>query len=262
MTATPVTAPALAAYEATAPVYDPFTSHHRHHVWTEMLEGLLRPHGLRDTGRMLDVGCGTGKSFVPWQDRGWTVVGCDASPGMLSRAAARAEAGTTTVLADARDLPELGAFDLVAMTDDVANYLAPEEQAAAFAGVRRNLAPGGLLVLDLNTVLTFRTFFAETEVHDGEGCFVVWRGHATRDFQAGDTADATLDGFLAAGDGRWERTTALHRQHHHPVDGVTARLQGAGLRVLAVHGADDDCDHGPLDELRHTKAIVIAERPR
>ena len=254
--------PALAyeAYEATAAVYDAFTSHHRHDLWTDMQERLLRPHGLPERGRLLDVGCGTGKSFEPWQARGWSVVACDASPAMLAHAAAKAGPRTETLVADARDLPALGAFDLVAMTDDVVNYLAPSEHAAAFAGVRRNLAPDGLFVFDLNTLLSYRTFFAETEVCEaGEG-FVVWQGRATTGFAAGGVADAILDAFVPAGDGRWARRRALHRQHHHPIDDVATRLSEAGLRVCSVHGADDDCVTGPLDELHHGKAVVVAAR--
>jgi SAM-dependent methyltransferase len=252
------TALAHEAYEATAPVYDAFTSHHRHELWTDMLERLLRPHGLADRGRLLDVGCGTGKSFLPWEARGWSVVACDTSPAMLARAAAKAGPRTETLVADARDLPRLGAFDLVAMTDDVVNYLAPDDHAAAFAAVGRNLAPAGLFVFDLNTLLSYRTFFAETDVRDEDDHFAVWRGRAAPDFPPGGVADAVLDAFVAGDDGRWERRRALHRQHHHPIDEVAARLRAAGLRVCAVHGADDDCVTGALDELRHGKAVVVA----
>lgn len=249
---------AYEAYEATAAVYDAFTSHHRHELWTEMLERLLRPHGLADRGRLLDIGCGTGKSFLPWEARGWSVVACDASPAMLAHAAAKADPRTETLVADARDLPRLGAFDLVAMADDVVNYLAPSEHAAAFAGVKRNLAPDGLFVFDVNTLLSYRTFFAETDVHDADGCFTVWRGRATPDFAPGGVADAVLDAFVATSGGAWERLRALHRQHHHPVEDLAGRLREAGLRVCSVHGADDDCVTGPLDELHHGKAVVVA----
>ena len=248
------------AYEATAPVYDAFTVYHRYELWTDMLERLLRPHGLPRRGRLFDVGCGTGKSFQPWEARGWSVVGCDASPAMLVRAAAKAAPGTATLVADARELPDLGAFDLVTMTDDVANYLTPAEQEAAFEGARRNLAPGGLLVFDLNTLLTFRTYFTQVDVRDAEDCYVVLRGHASADFMPGDTAEATMDAFVRGPGGRWERRLARHRQHHHPIEGVAERLRDAGLTVCSVHGTDDDCNTGPLDELAHAKAIVVAAR--
>lgn len=254
-------APAFAAYEATAPFYDAFTAHHRHGLWTDMLEALLRPHGLRGRGSLLDVGCGTGKSFVPWEERGWSVVACDVSPAMLELAAAKAGPSTTTVLADARDLGALGSFDLIAMCDDVVNYLAPHEHVPAFAGVARNLAPDGLFAFDVNTLKVFRTFFAETVTCDAGDRFAVWRGGASAAFDPGGAAEATLDGFVAEQDGRWTRLSAVHRQHHHPVGALTSRLAEAGLRVCGAVGVDADCNHeDPVDELRHDKVVVIARR--
>ena len=261
MTATlcPADAGALDAYEATAPIYDAFTAHDRHDRWTDMLESLLRPHGLPARGRLLDIGCGTGKSFAPWEARGWSVVACDASPAMLRRAAAKADPDTTTVVADARELGDLGRFDLAAMVDDVVNCLAPSQLGRAFAGAARNLAPGGLLVFDISTLSSYRTFFAATDVRDDAELFAVWRGRATEDFASGDVAEALLDGFIRDDEGAWTRIHALHRQYHHPVERITRALEEAGLRVRAVHGVDGDCDaHPSLDELRHTKAIVVA----
>ena len=249
---------ALDAYEATAPAYDAFTAGHRYELWTDMLERLLRPHGLRDRGRLLDVGCGTGTSFQPWEARGWRVVACDLSPAMLAQAAAKARPETTTLVADARELPGLGAFDLVAMTDDVVNYLAPAELPAAFAGAKRNLAAGGLFVFDVNTLLTYRTYFAQVDVRDADDAFVVWRGAASPQHAPGDTAEATVDTFLARPGGGWERLSARHRQHHHPPGELLAALETAGLRACSVHGTDDDCRTGRLDELRHAKAVVVA----
>lgn len=254
-------AAALAAYEATAPVYDAFTAHHRHELWTAMLEELLRPHGLAAPGRLLDIGCGTGKSFLPWEERGWSVVACDLSPAMLEQAAAKAGPRTATVLADARDLGVLGRFELVAMCDDVVNYLAPDELVPAFAGVARNLAPGGLLAFDVNALRPYRTFFAGTAVCDAGDRFAVWRGRTTPAFDPGEVAEATLDAFVEDEDGRWVREQALHRQHHHPLDAVAAGLAEAGLRVCSIHGVDDDCRCAPqVDDLRHTKAVVVARR--
>jgi aspartyl-tRNA(Asn)/glutamyl-tRNA(Gln) amidotransferase subunit B len=75
------------AYATLAPYYDEFTRHHQHDVWLERLETLARAHGLRGR-RVLDVGCGTGKSLLPLVRRGYDGAGCDLSAGMLARARA------------------------------------------------------------------------------------------------------------------------------------------------------------------------------
>ena len=252
---------AIRAYDEMAPIYDAFTAHHRHDVWTDMVVALLRPHGLADRGRLLDVGCGTGKSFLPWEARGWDVVACDSSPAMVRRAAAKAGPRTETLVADARDLGALGSFELVTMVDDVLNYLAPEEVRAAFEGAARNLASGGLFVFDVNLLRAYRTFFAETHVLGTDECFMVWRGAASPEFAPAEVAEATLDAFVEHEPGCWSRVHALHRQHHHPPAELAERLRAAGFEVCGLHGVDDECRAGDaVDEQRHGKAVVVARR--
>src|SRR3712207_1589560 len=154
---------ARAAYDALAPFYDEFTAHHDYDGWTAELEAIARDCGLAGT-RLLDVGCGTGKSFLPFLRRGWTVTGCDLSARMVELAALKAPQVRLEVC-DMRALPSLGTFDLVCCIDDGLNYLTePEDVALTLAGLRRNLAPGGLVLFDVNTLATYRGFFASSTV--------------------------------------------------------------------------------------------------
>ena len=255
---------ATIAFDATAPGYDAFTAHHDYEAWTATIEALARPYGLRERGRVLDVGCGTGKSFLPWLARGWDVVGCDLSPSMLARAASKAP-GVPLLRRDARALGDLGGFDLVLALDDVMNFIPAADHAAVFAGVARNLAPGGLLVFDLNTLHALRTAFSDTTMTAGETCVVTWRGLTSPDLEPGGVAEAALDTFVRdeAAD-TWRRSTEILREHHHPLDTVSRALAGAGLEVLAAHGQDaaGNTDPDP-DESAHSKILVIARaRPR
>src|ERR1700760_4480240 len=113
---------ARSAYDALAPYYDEFTAHHDYEGWTATLESLARAAGLSGR-RLLDVACGTGKSFLPFLARGYTVTACDISPAMVERAAAKAGGRVELHVADMRELPRLGAFDLVTVLDDALNYL-------------------------------------------------------------------------------------------------------------------------------------------
>jgi ubiquinone/menaquinone biosynthesis C-methylase UbiE len=137
-------------YDAFAPFYDAFTSASDYENWTEQVLELAARHGLAGD-RLLDLACGTGKSFLPFQSRGYRVTGCDSSRAMLAAAAAKAP-DVELVCCDLRELPVLGSFDLVTCFDDSLNYLADvDELLCAFRGISANLARDGLLLFDLNT---------------------------------------------------------------------------------------------------------------
>ena len=102
---------ATTAYEAFAPFYDAYTHSYDQGRWLANLEPIAVEAGLRGR-RLLDVACGTGKSFMPMLERGYEVTACDISPGMVERARQRSGLEPTEVfLADMRGLPRLGLFD-------------------------------------------------------------------------------------------------------------------------------------------------------
>jgi len=248
------------AYEDLAPAYDLLTADYPHGRWLAALLVLARSHGLRGRA-VLDVACGTGKSFLPLLARGFSVVGCDISPAMLARAAAKAPAARL-VQADMRSLATLGAFDLVTCLDDALNYLLrPGDLLAALAGIRRNLAPGGVAIWDVNTLAMYRSAFASDRTTDRDGVFLAWRGETPAGLEAGGPARATVDVFAPARDGLWERRSSVHRQRHWPRAQVQALARRANLRILAVRGQHPGARLEPdLDDLVHSKAVYLACR--
>ena len=90
----------------------------------------------RGSGRLIDVGCGTGAYSSALADLGWTVTGVDASEDMLRRARER---GVEAVQADATALPfadcsfdaavslwtHTDVDDLPATLDEIARVLRP-----------------------------------------------------------------------------------------------------------------------------------------
>ena len=248
------------AYDDLAPDYDLLTADYPYERWLAALAALARSHGLE--GRdVLDVACGTGKSFLPLLQRGWRVVGCDISSAMLGVAAAKAP-GVRLVQADMRSLGRLGDFDLVTCLDDALNYvLQPRELEAALAGIRRNLRPRGIAIWDLNTLAMYRAAFARDRTTDRDGVFLAWRGETASSLEPGGPARATVDVFAPAGDGLWQRRSSVHRQRHWPRVIVTAAAARAGLRILAVHGQHPGAVlESALDELTHSKAVYLACR--
>src|SRR5690242_17926179 len=113
------------AYDAIAPFYDEFTAHHNYEDWLGSMLPELEAHGLTGN-RLLDVACGTGKSLMPMLLRGWSVTGCDISAQMVAVAQSKVGAEVDLRVADVRELPEIGEFDLVLALGDIVNYLLDE----------------------------------------------------------------------------------------------------------------------------------------
>jgi SAM-dependent methyltransferase len=255
--ATMTATPALLAYERLAPVYDDFTDGYDHDAWIDRLERIARNHGANGS-RVLDVACGTGKSFAPLIERGYDVWACDISPAMVARARGCAGIRPDRVLvADMRALPELGAFELVTCLDDAVNYLlAFEDLVAAFSGVARLLAPDGVYLFDTNTLGTYRAGFAVDAVFERPLAAAVWRGETVGPIEPGALCSATIElsGAEAGGASR-------HVQRHHPERTVRAALRSAGLACRAVLGqSTGGVLHEDADEIAHTKLVYVAGR--
>jgi SAM-dependent methyltransferase len=255
-----VTTPSSTGYEEFAPFYDAFTAGSDYEAWTGHVLALARSLGLRGDS-LLDIACGTGKSFLPFLARGFRVTGCDASQAMLAEAARKAPQATL-VHADMRELPALGRFDLVTCFDDSLNYLLDEPQlAGAFHSVAANLSPTGIALFDLNTLLAYRTTFARDSVSERNGLLFAWHGESSPQAPGGCRTAARIDVFVGREHELYERISSLHAQRHFPRERVIALLGEAGLECPGVHGVLDDGTPVPeADELRHLK-VLYAARP-
>jgi SAM-dependent methyltransferase len=256
----PAETPAAEAYKGLAPFYDELTREHDYEAWTSHLERRARRFGVSGR-RLLDVACGTGKSFLPLLERGYEVTGCDLSPEMLEQARAKAP-GADLFLADVRTLGRVGEFDLITCLDDIVNYLIGDgDIEAAFASLAPNLAPDGVLVFDVNTISTYRTTFACDMTLDGPDVFLAWRGRTSEEAQSGCVAELVIEAFSAGDAGGYERVTTRHLQRHYPRAEIEHALAAAGLEAAGVFGLlpDGSLDDVVDEDLRH-KLIYYARR--
>ena len=158
-----------------------------------------------------------------------------------------------------RDLPRLGKYDLVLCLDDAMNYLLDDaELERALAAMRANLAPGGVLLFDVNTLLAYRALFAHASVVQEPGRVLVWEGHGPPDAGPGVLARADLIALERDGDW-WTAARHRHVQRHHDGPTVHRALTAAGLAWHRVHGMrlDGSITDG-FDELENSKAVYIA----
>jgi SAM-dependent methyltransferase len=245
--------PALLAYEAFAAVYNDFNHSNDYEMWLgRALLPELQRHGLREGGSALDVGCGTGRAFQPLLRRGWQVHGCDLSPAMLELAAEEGGADVPLQVADMRDLPHLGDFDLVLSLNDSVNYLLGEEDLVpALVGMRKNLTESGLLIFDVNSDSTYKGGYSEVREVEHQGSRWVWAGR-------GEVAPSVFEAEIS-GDQLAEPISHLER--FRPEREVLEAMRAAGIEPLASLGMSEADGEivlsAPADEGRDYKVVFI-----
>jgi 2-polyprenyl-3-methyl-5-hydroxy-6-metoxy-1,4-benzoquinol methylase len=94
------------------------------------------------TGRLLDIGCGTGQCLGYFKDKGWTVSGTDWSPKAVEHC--REQLGIEVTLGDFMTLESGEPRDCISAQHVLEHVLDP---IAFLRKVRDQLVPGGLLFL-------------------------------------------------------------------------------------------------------------------
>jgi SAM-dependent methyltransferase len=257
---TTLIAPAREAYDALAAAYDTLTAGYAHDRWLAAITALAAEHGLGGR-RVLDVACGTGKSFLPLLDRGWEVTACDISPEMAALASGKAGGRADVHVADMRELPVYGRFDLITCLDDAINHLLAEDDVvAALGGMRANLAPGGLIAFDVNTPAAYRAASGDAVVEDDDQ-LVLWRGQDGGLAAPGTEVEVLVEVFSRHEGDLWERRRSRQRHRHYPLADLRRLVAASGLEVAAVRGQWPGAvlDAG-ADEERHPKLVLLARK--
>jgi SAM-dependent methyltransferase len=133
--------------------YSDATSYDRLFPGGEQAVAFYRAEADRQGGSVLELGCGTGNKLIPIAADGHSCMGLDLSPHMLAEARRKAaERGVDVewVQGDMRDIDLGRTFDLVFIAANSLLHLHDaDDVVSCFRSVRRHLAPGGRLVLDV-----------------------------------------------------------------------------------------------------------------
>lgn len=208
-------------------------------------------------GRVVDLGCGTGRLALGLAAAGFQVTGVD--PARASLDAARAKPGADRVAwteGDARSLPA-ESFDVALMTSHVAQFLVGDEDwHGALDGLRRCLVPGGRLAFDTRDPRArawerwdVRRSRRTVTLADGTAV-AVWTEVTAVD---GDTVRFEMHYAFPGGE-QLVSTAALRFRDEAE---VRAAVEAAGLEVADVFGGWDREPVGSPDG----ELLVVARRP-
>jgi SAM-dependent methyltransferase len=240
------------AYTRLAEVYDEVVVDHCHGAWASFLDDLWRADrvGVR---RVLDVCCGTGLLAAELTDRGYEVVGIDASEAMLACGRVLLGPAVPLVRATLPDLPVDGDFDAAACTFDGLNYLAPTELRSTISALADHLRAGGWFVFDVHTD-AMMAFTVRNPTVSGE-C----DGHRYVITSTVDTSARTCDTRIElTPPGEAAPFSEHHRQYFHSPAQIRSSLRAAGFEVTSVTAEYSD---RPLDAaaLRATWVTRLGE---
>ncbi len=192
----------------------------------------LRRRGIR-SGRVVDLGCGSGLWAAELCQAGYDVHGVDISAAMIALARRRAPQATfrrgsllTARLPRCDAVTSLG--ECLSYTFDV--HAGTRALAGLFRRVHHALRPGGLFVFDVAT--PGRGAGPPVRWHAGDGWVVVAR-------VSEDAKRRTLTRRIATFRRRgrtWRRSDEVHRLRLYRPREILAALQKAGFRARAVNG--------------------------
>ena len=242
-------------WEPLADVYDEWTVDHPYDRW---LEFVLRrwSHDGHVPQRVADVSCGTGTFTRLLADRGFDVVGVDASAAMLARAEAKVGDRARFVRADVRTLQLDPAVDAAVWLFDSANYLTePEDLAAALRSISRSLKAEGVLIFDLNTKHKLESFFGNSAYGEDRDNFAfIWK-NSWDGIRTVSTYRITI---FAREDGAFARRRIVHEQRAYSLEEVDVLLRDAGLECVAVC---DDYTDGAAEQ-QSLRVTIVAKKIR
>ncbi len=220
------------AFDRIAPLYDRVMSGIPYADWADYLELLVRHWG-GSSRCVLDLACGTGSVGIELARRGSRVVGVDRALPMLR--AGRVRVADEDLVFVRQDMTRLGlapAFDLAVCLFDSVNYVLDLDLVrATFAGVRRAVPTGGLLIFDVNTELALeRELFTQEDLAADAPVRLRWRSEYDR---ATRTTAVAMEFFLD--DGTVVEET--HRQRAYTPAELREALSATRWKTLAVYDA-------------------------
>lgn len=222
----------MSAYDTLSAVYDDLTVDVSYEKRADFVEKLLH-RSKYPIETVLDLACGTGTMTQIFARRGYEMIAVDGSPEMLAQAMGKEYEGTPPLFL-CQSMPELdlyGTVDGAICCLDSINYMTnPNHVKKAFKRLHLFIAPGGVLVFDVNTVEKLSALDGQVFLDETDDTYCVWR----TEYRKG-LCTYFMDIFRREGD-VWERDFEEHRQRAYTVEELTAWLEEAGFTQVRTYG--------------------------
>ena len=217
----------------------------------------IKEMGGKEDGVLLDLACGTGSLSVLFAQRGYEVIGVDASDQMLSAALNKPHGNIRYVCQtmEELDLPVKAAVTVCAL--DSINHLPDLEAiASTFRRVWQTTEAGGLFLFDINTPYKHREILGDNAfVFDYDELYAVWQNELDQEDRL-YRVDMYLD-FFAKEKGLYRRYEDFLSEIAPEPELICTLLEQCGFTEVST------CEYltGSKPREQSDKLLIAAKRP-
>lgn len=222
------------AYTSLAEFYDLLTRDVPYPAMADFYETLFSRSGIR-AGTILDMACGTGTLTCLLADRGYDMIGVDASADMLAVAAEKAygRENRPLLLQQPLELLDLyGTVDAAVCALDGMNYVKPDKLREVLRRVLLFLEPGGIFIFDINAPSKLKGLDGEVLLDETEDVFCVWRAA----FDHRENACRYGMDIFARDGGKWKRGREEHVEYAYEPFELEMMLLDTGFEKVVLFG--------------------------
>ncbi|MBQ9150947.1 MAG: class I SAM-dependent methyltransferase [Clostridia bacterium] len=281
-------------YRAIATAYDRFNADVDYERWSEFLEACFDKFLPARPQIVLDLACGTGRMTFPLADRGYDMIGIDGSADMLAEAYEKNTERTDRLFEEAcarlgidpdgfdtdaameelaahpaplflqqdmRDFELYGTVDATVCCLDSLNYLCGDgDLLACLKCIHLYLAPGGLLVFDVNSPHKFahtygnNAYILEDEDADGKAVFCGWQNEYDPETRL---CKFYLSLFAEGEDGVYTRSDEEQTERCFDEPELRAALDEAGFDLCGMYA---DFEFSPVTDTSERWYVVARTR--
>ena len=230
----------MGLYQTFARVYDRFMNEQTDAFAPYVLQ-LLADFAVNVPARILDIGCGTGKTAIALAKNGYRVMGGDISNAMLEKAVQNARQENVSIAFEQMDMTGMDldrpVVAIVATCDPV-NYLSPLQVPLFFTSAYEQLPHNGLLLFDVST-----PYHYQEEIGRESYCQLAEdAGYILQTDVADDICTMDLTLFTQRRGGLYARTNETHTLYLHDRETLERTLYNVGFNLVKVYafGSKDE----------------------
>ena len=222
-------------YESFSQVYDIFMDDIPYDKWCEYIVKLLRKEGISG-GKLVELGCGTGKITRRLRDFGYDMTGIDISEEMLDIASKSDSKDILYVNMDMSKLKLPYLVDGIVSVCDSVNYLMDEDALfKTFARAYDSLRAGGVFIFDLKSEYFYRSILGDkTFAENRDEASLIWQNYYYDDDMINEY-ELTI--FAKNEDGTYRKYEENQYQRAYSLDTVVTLLNKLDFSSVMVYNA-------------------------